>query len=118
VEGEEEYTVLPGYYFYKQMTTAGQPGMQVAHTYSSDPDIVVMAFASGETENPNTFVILNRDESDRDVQITLRNSAANTFSAYRSSPDENYREIDKVKAKQAVIEYEAPARSVTTFFSN
>jgi O-glycosyl hydrolase len=118
VEGKKEYTVLPGYYFYKQMTRAGQPGMQVAHTYSSDQDIVVMAFASGETDNPNAFVILNRDESSKDLEIRLRNSDADTFSAYRSSPDENYEDIGEVKVKRRILGYDAPARSVTTFFSN
>ena len=54
-----EYEVNPGYYWYKQVTRAGQPGMAVAYAECMDSELQLMAFAQNDTDNPDAFSIIN-----------------------------------------------------------
>lgn len=54
-----EYEVNPGYYWYKQVTRAGQPGMAVAYADCMDSEIQLMAFAQNDTQNPDAFSVIN-----------------------------------------------------------
>ena len=54
-----EYEVNPGYYWYKQMTRAGQPGTAVAYADCMDSEVQLVAFAKNETENPDAFSVIN-----------------------------------------------------------
>lgn len=51
--------ILPGYYFYKQISRAGQPGMAVARTMVRDSEMSIIAFASAKTKNPDAFTVIN-----------------------------------------------------------
>lgn len=51
--------ILPGYYFFKQISRAGQPGMAVANTRVMDSEVSIIAFASNETKNPDAFTVIN-----------------------------------------------------------
>lgn len=67
------YQVLPGYYFYKQVTRAGQPGMAVARATSMSSERTVIAFSSNGTDNPDVFVIINNSEGwDQKVQVNIK----------------------------------------------
>jgi hypothetical protein len=50
------WEVLPGYYFYKGISRAGQPGMSVAKVISNDKNLTLMAFSGNGTDNPNAFL--------------------------------------------------------------
>ena len=53
------YCDTMGYYYFKQVCRAGQPGMAVARVRSNDSLIGLIAFAGNSTDNPDAFVVLN-----------------------------------------------------------
>jgi len=119
VNEDGSYVVSPGYYFYKQVSRAGQPGMGVAHTISMDSEIPVIAFSSNGTKNANAFVVVNTNtQKKKPVVIQISGTKANQFKAFRTTEDEKekYTEIGVFKSENGELFYEAPAGSVTTFF--
>ena len=110
------YKVSPGYYFYKQVSRAGQPGMAVAAVASRDPALGLIAFASNGTRNPDAFLVINVADEPKDVELTIRGSESQSFAAYRSSPSESYADVGKLRLTDSALRYTAPAGSVTTFF--
>ena len=113
--------VTKAYYFYKQMTRAGQPGMMVAPVSTSDQAIQAIAFSSGYTTNPDAFVVINKSDRSRPVRIRIAGPEAPGFQMFRTSEEasgnENYEFIGEIKNNQDVLVYHAPARSATTFFA-
>lgn len=120
VNEDGSYVVRRGYYFYKQITRAGQPGMEVCRTLSMDTEIPVMAFGKGNTQNRDAFVVTNMNsQKDKTVVITISGTRAQKFRAYRTTEDETnlYQEIGTFDVKDGTMIYEAPKGSVTTFFA-
>ncbi len=116
VDENSSYTIRPGYYYYKQVTRAGQPGMAVAVVESYDPDLHGIAFSSNGTKNPNAFVLINIEDDDKEAILNIKGNDGKTFKAYRTSEEENYKYIGEVEVKDSQILYDCPAGSVTTFF--
>jgi hypothetical protein len=118
VREDGTYEVRRGYYMYKQVTRAGQPGMAVARTRAMDSEVAVIGFASNGTENPDAFVVVNIGES-RKVNITVKGTTATTFAAWRTTEDETdrYNGLGEFKLIDSAIAYDAPSGSVTTFFA-
>jgi hypothetical protein len=112
-----EYTIRPGYYFFKQVSRAGQPGMFVADVSSNDTELGLMAFSRGKTKNPDAFVAVNTATGPKSVTIRVKGTAAAEWEAYRSSPDEQYAALERQSINGGLIRYTAPPRSVTTFFA-
>jgi len=112
------YEVRRGYYFYKQVTRAGQPDMAVVQTSSMDAMTAIIAFASNGTENPNAFVVINTSDETRPLNIEIRGTDGKTFKAYRTNREnERYKDIGTFKADEGQqLFYEAPKGSVTTFY--
>ena len=127
VDEDGSYRVRPGYYFYKQITRAGQPGMAVAQASAMDSEIALIAFASNGTGNPDSFVITNTGRWNRKIEVTILGSDARSFEAYRTSKSSDTQDIDQIKESYVPLEevhadngkiiYEAPPGSVTTFFA-
>ncbi|GAB6164136.1 hypothetical protein JCM19992_01360 [Thermostilla marina] len=117
VTGTGEYTVEPGYYWYKQACRAGQPGMMVAEVESSDPQIVLMAFASNGTRHPDAFVVINTGYKPQTVNLSISGTTAARFAAFRTSDDEHYQPLDDAVVEDGSLTYRAPPRSATTFFA-
>jgi len=115
---EAGYEVQPGYHYYKQVCRAGQPGMAVAHVASNDTLIGLIAFASNGTKHPDAFVVLNMSGERRPLQIEVSGSDARSFTAYHTSEDERYAALGTMAAEDHAIAYDAPPRSVTTFYAN
>ena len=112
------YEVMRGYYFYKQVTRAGQPDMAVSRTSSMDAMTAIIAFASNGTENPNAFVVINTSVETRPLNIDIKGTDGKTFKAYRTNKENERHEdigIFKADEKQQLF-YEAPKGSVTTFY--
>ncbi|MCF8361273.1 MAG: hypothetical protein K9G70_01485 [Prolixibacteraceae bacterium] len=59
VSEDGTYRVTKGYYYYKQVSRAGQPGMKVAKTFTMDSELLPMAFSSTKTNNQDAFVLIN-----------------------------------------------------------
>jgi hypothetical protein len=79
------YKVRPGYYFYKQITRAGQPGMKVAEASAMDSETAVIAFASNSTLNPDAFIVTNINTSDQKIAVTVLGTQATSFEAYSTT---------------------------------
>ena len=117
VNEDGSYSVLPGYYFYKQVTRAGQPGMQVADVQSLDPALGAIAFAGAGTDHPDAFILINLSEEVKQTVIHVRGSATDTFHGHRTSAGELYCGIGRYTIRDSELRYSAPPRSVTTFYA-
>jgi O-glycosyl hydrolase len=116
VQEDGTYSVEPGYYYYKQVCRAGQPGMAVATVRSNDPEIGLIAFASDETAHPDAFVLLNISDEAREVDIEVTGSNAGGYELFRTAPGENYVSLPHMAA-DGYLRYTAPPKSVTTFYA-
>jgi len=124
-----DYTVRRGYYFYKQVTRAGRPGMAVTNTISNDSQVAIMAFAHNGTANPDAIVITNWGDDDKQVDLTVKWSSSNSFEAFRTTEgdkDANGKSKDNGEKYNYLGDYETadgklllslPKGSVTTLFA-
>ncbi len=117
VDDKGNYEIRPGYYLYKQVTRAGQPGMAVASVSSDGKDIGVIAFASCKTNNCDAFVVFNRSERAIPLEITITGCDPKGFSVFRTSTTEKYAKLPDTSVDQGRITYDCPPSSVTTFFA-
>ncbi len=119
VNEDGTYFVRPGYYFYKQVSRAGQPGMGVAHTISMDSEIPVIAFSSNGTKNPDVFVVVNTSTGkEKPVVVNIKGTRSTIFKAFRTNgEEEKYAGIGNFELVNGEIIYTAPKNSVTTFFA-
>ena len=119
VDGTGGYIVQPGYYYYKQMCRAGQPGMGVARTRTNDTEIAPVAFCRNGTQNPDAFVVLSTGEQNRgvkDVAVGVTGSAHKHFRAYRTSATQQWKDLGVFAVNDGTVRCEMPPRSVTSFF--
>lgn len=116
VDNKGGYDVQPGYYFYKQLCRAGQPGMAVARVHSNDTQIGILGFSNNGTNNADAFVVLNTSEADKKIRLHIKGSS-NRLEAYRTSPTENYAPLGYVNLENNEFIYTAPAGSATTFYN-
>jgi hypothetical protein len=113
------YQVMPGYWFYKQVSRAGQPGMAVASVSSSDSRLRMMAFASKGTRHADAFVVINRSWESIPARIEVRGAAARRFAAWRTNgiQTEKFKSLGELSVEDGAITYQAAPNSVTTFFA-
>jgi len=119
VYNDGSYSIEPGYYYYKQLCRAGQPGMAVARIRTTDTQIGLIAFSANGTDNSNSLVVLNRDDTTKNVEIKVEGTEEGLFNAYRTSQneEENYSEIGEYNLTNSKLIYDAPPRSATTFYN-
>lgn len=115
VYDDGHYEVMPGYYFFKQVSRAGQSGMAVARVTSNDSEIGLIAFARNGTDHPDAFVVLNMADHTISLDIEVEGTDATRFDAHRTSPREHYGALGTYEVSDGKILYEAPTASVTTF---
>lgn len=113
IKEDGSLVINKGYYYYKQLTRAGQPGSQVIEVFNYDPSLGVMAF-SGEQ---NSMVIINKSEVDKLIEITVQGLDAELLEGYRTSASEDYQKIADIVLEGKTFTYNSPARSVNTFFA-
>ncbi|MGQ9505730.1 MAG: hypothetical protein ACUVQG_13150 [Thermogutta sp.] len=118
VNEDGTYEVQRGYWIYKQLARAGQPGMAVARANAMDSEIAVIAFASNGTRNPDAFVVINIGKQ-KLLKIRVKGTAAKTFQAFRTGDDgkECYAPFGRVACDADTLVYESPGFCVTTFFA-
>jgi len=118
VNEDGSYDIQPGYYYYKQVSRAGQPGMTVAYTMSMDSELPVIAFSGNKTGNSDSFIIVNTNlTKEKPIVITIKGTDSGRFKAFRTSSDENYTDIGEYELTDGSLSYTAPVNSVTTFFA-
>lgn len=107
------------YYYYKQVTMAGQPGMSVCLVTNLDPSLGIIGFSSNNPGHQDAFVIINKTGQSKKIEIIIEGGSNKSFRAFRTSDSEKYSSIGEFALPQnKIIVYEAPAASVTTFFGN
>ena len=118
VSEEGDLEVRRGFFVYKQVSRAGQPGMSVAWTRAMDSEIAVIGFGADGTTNPDAVVIVNIGEEVRKVRLAVHGSNSTAFQGYRTTDDgrDNFADVGRHAVDGGAIVYEAPAGSVTTFF--
>ena len=118
VREDGSWEVRRGYWFYKQVSRAGQPGMAVARATAMDSELALIAFSANGTKNPDAFVLINLGK-DRKVRITVRGTDASAFTAFRTTEDgrDKFAKVGQVALRDGALIYEAPAGSATTFFA-
>jgi O-glycosyl hydrolase len=117
VHEDGTYEVLRGYYYYKLLSRAGQPGMAVAKTFAMDSEVAVIGFARNGTRHPDAFTAVNLGK-DKRIAVTVRGAGSDTFAAFRTSDGKDrYEPVGKLKLDGGILIYDAPAQSATTFFA-
>lgn len=116
IDGKGGYTVEPGYYFYKQLSCAGQPGTAVARVISNDTEIGLIGFAANGTKNTDALVVLNTSQEEKIVDLSFLGTETGTFDVFRTSHDEKYVSLGVLEADNGVVRYTVPAGSATTFY--
>jgi len=116
VHEDGTYEVRDGYYYYKQVSTIGQPGMYVASTCATATEVAVIAFEKGATDNPNGLTIINC--SDKEVKLHLNVSGCTTevWNCTRTAvaDNERYAQLADVKSENGSISLILPPNSATT----
>lgn len=128
VHEDGSYEVRRGYYFYKQVTRAGQPGMTVARTMSMDSQIAIIGFSSNGTENPDAVIVVNWSDWDKKIALQVTGSSSKLFEAYITTEGDkdkeekligngkNYESFGDHKLEDGMLVFESPKGSVITFF--
>jgi len=103
------------YYFLKQMSRAGQPGMSVVKAESTSDDVRLMAFASNGTKHPDAIVIINASDTEEVCALAISGSKATTWQARRTTEaGEHFIELPPLSDVSAI---HLPPRSVLTLFA-
>jgi hypothetical protein len=118
VDGKGDYTIEQGYYLFKQLSRAGQPGMAVADVTTSDPNIQLMAFASNGTANPDAFIVFNLSErAHPGVRVRVSGTDAKSFDAYVTGFRKQYAPLGAIPVQNGALEFAVPPQAVITFFA-
>ena len=104
------------YYFYKQVTRAGQPSMHVADVVNMDPSLGAIAFTAGKEGQADSFVLINRSDKTKRVTIHIKGGNSSDYTLFRTMEGENYASLGEATQTGGTLFYESPPRSVTTFF--
>jgi len=110
------YEIMKGYYYYKQVTRAGQPGMKVCQVVNKDPALGALAFSANGSGNTDSFVIINKTDDLKNVSIKINGTESGQYEVHRTSPQEDYTLLEPATANsENILIYECPPHSVTTF---
>ena len=105
------------YYFYKQVTRAGQPGSWVAEVINLDPALGAMAFKGTTSDQQDAFVLVNKSDTYKHVSLYIHGSESTDFKIHRTCTGENFKDLGTRPTTDGAMEYGCPPRSVTTFFA-
>lgn len=122
VNEDSTYEVTRGYYFYKQLTRAGQPGMKVVETMAMNSEVAVIGFAAGSSKNKDAIVLANISRTPKKIALKVSGAKTSSFHLYRTvwvegGQQEMYKDMGSIKANSNVLSFEMPAGSVYTFFA-
>lgn len=115
VDRQGGYTVEPGYYYYKQVSRIGQPGMKVAEVTSGHPDVKIIAFSSNGTANPEALAVFNLSTTRRDMAIRVSGTTAVAFDGFTTNRANRYRPIGAFPLRNGVLEVTSFGESVATY---
>ncbi len=117
VSEDGSFEVTRGYYYYKQVSRAGQPGMAVARTSAMDSEIAVIGFACNGMKHSDALTLVNIGRSAKTIRLSVKGSTGTRFNAYRTTDaKDRYKALGQFTLENGVLLYRAPPRSATTFF--
>lgn len=116
ISEDGDFEVKPGYYYYKQVTRAGQPGMAVAAVSSLDPGLGAIAFDANGTQNADAFVLINHSDKRKEAVVKVK-GGGKRYQAYRTDDSDRYKMLSVYALEAGGLKYQATANSVTTFFA-
>ncbi len=117
VKEDGSYEVLRGYYYFKQLTRAGQPGMAVAKAFAMDSEVAVIGFSRNGTRHPDAFVVANLGR-DKKVAVKVAGAGSDSFEVFRTTDEKDrYEQVGRATLENDMIVFNAPAQSATTFFA-
>ena len=103
------------YFFLKQMSRAGQPGMSVVKAESTQDDVRVMAFSSNGIKHPDAIVIINASEAEQVCKVAISGAKATSWKARRTTEaGEHFIELPPLSDVTAI---HLPPRSMLTLFA-
>jgi O-glycosyl hydrolase len=120
VHAAGRYELTRGYFFYKQLTTAGHGGMAVAYSSAANPQVHTLAFAGADSAHPDAFVVSDSVHIwGLPLAIRVRGTDARRFRAFRTTEDgkERYEALGVFEVTDGVIAYDPPTGSTTTFIA-
>ena len=117
VDGKGGYSVQQGYFYYKHLSRAGQPGMVIAHVSAMDSEIGLVAFSRNGTHFRDAFIVINLANRKKDLEIDIQGCNTRAFTVFRTSHSEHYEQLEVVPMKNSLVYYQAPEGSVTTFLA-
>jgi hypothetical protein len=121
VSADGDYEVLAGYWFYKQVARAGQPGMAVVPvTTTSGSGVELMGFAGNGTKNPDAVVVLNTARwGSQPIRVRVLGSDATSFRGYLTTGDleKKYEDQGSFEVEDGYVKFDLPARSAITLFA-
>lgn len=123
VKADGTFVIQSGYYFYKQVSRAGQPGMSVATVnHGTQGSIRLIAFGRNGTTHRDAFVVINTGETSAASEIVLKGTAATRWSTFRTrdglADGEAFKPLGEMTTEAGeILRYDAPPKSVTTFFA-
>lgn len=118
ISEDGHYDIFNGYYYYKQVSRAGQAGMSVCRVSANDRMARLIAFGANGTQNPDAFVLLNLWDHPQEYTIKVSGTTHTQFEAYRTDPTMHYAPLGTVTLDTArQLRVTAPPFSVTTFFA-
>ena len=123
VKEDSTYELRRGYYYYKQVSRAGQAGMGACRTWAMDSEIALIGFSKQKTNNPDAIVVINNGDQAKTIAINLKGTGYTTFDAYRTNDKndgdagaERYKSLGIYTLNGSILSYTVPPGSVTTFF--
>lgn len=121
VSADGDYEVLAGYWFYKQVARAGQPGMAVVPvTTTSGSNVELLAFASNGTKNPDAFVVLNKARwGSQPIRVRVLGNDAASFRGFQTTGDlrDKYEDQGSFEVEDGWVRFDLPGRSAITLFA-
>ena len=114
VAEDGSYIIRDGYYYYKQVTSAGRSGMKVSKAYATAGECCAIAFAKGNTQYPNAFVLVNCSENEALFDVEISGSNAKLFSVYITDKKRKYAALPDVEKKNGKVEILLSPNSVCT----
>jgi hypothetical protein len=121
VSADGHYEVLAGYWFYKQVARAGQPGMAVVPvTTTSGSGVELLGFAANGTKHPNAFVVLNTVRwGSQPIRVRVLGNDSASFRGFLTTGDlkKKYEDQGSLPVRNGWVRFDLPARSAMTLFA-
>lgn len=115
VDRKGNYTVEPGYYYYRHAARIGQRGMAVAEVDSGAPDVGLIAFASTGAGHQDAFLIYNTASGRRDMVVRISGTTAPAFDAFETEPGTAWRSLGRKAVRNGELWISLSANSVVSF---